>query len=114
MTAAFFHLGERFFYRIVDFARHWYVKSIRMYWNFFLDRLEEIDYYLAWKITLKNLFQPMYGDRSFFGRFFGFFFRLFRLIIGGAVYAVLFVVAVGLYVAWAAAPLYLIARAIEG
>ena len=55
MNFALVYLLERFFHRIFEFLRHWYVKSGRMYSSWFLDQLEEVDYYLAWRITFKNL-----------------------------------------------------------
>lgn len=114
MVQAFVYLGKRFFYRILDFLRHWYVKSMRMYWNYVINKLERLDLVLAWKITLKNLFQPLYRDFSIIGRVLGFIFRASRLLVGGFVYIVVFFVAIGIYVVWIGIPAYLVARILFG
>lgn len=113
MNFALGYLFYRFFYRVLEFLRHWYVKSVRMYSNFVFNKLADIDYYLAWKITLKKLFEPLYGDYSTIGYILGFIFRLGRLAVGGIVYIVLFVIAVALYVIWLLIPLYFIYRSIN-
>jgi len=102
------YLVQRFIYRIVEFLRHWYVKSVKIYSNFVLNILSRIDYYLAWKITLKYLFQPLYKDYSLIGYILGFIFRLGRLTIASVVYGILFFIAVGLYLLWFIVPIYLI------
>ncbi|KKU91543.1 MAG: hypothetical protein UY23_C0001G0149 [Candidatus Jorgensenbacteria bacterium GW2011_GWA1_48_11] len=112
MLGALAYLGERFFYRLFEFLRHWYVKSARVYSNFVIDRLERLDRYLAWRITLKNLFQPLYKDYSVIGYVLGFIFRFFRLIFGGFVYLIFFAVATLLYVFWILTPPYLVWRII--
>lgn len=112
MALALVYLSERFFYRIFEFLRHWYVKSVRLYSNFVVDRLEAIDRVLAWRITFKNLFQPLYKDYSFVGHVLGFSFRAGRLIVGGFVYLIVFSVAIALYVIWILIPPYLLYRMI--
>jgi len=108
MALAFIYLTQRFFYRIFEFLRHWYVKSMKIYLNFVINRLETLDYYLAWKITLKNLFHPLYGDYSFIGYTLGFIFRLARLILASIIYAFIFIFAAAFYIFWLAIPLILI------
>ncbi len=113
MNIALVYVLERLFYRIVEFLRHWYVKSGRLYSNFVLNQLEKLDRSLAWKITAQHLFEPLYRDYSVIGYLMGFVLRLFRLAVAGVVYAAVFVVAVGIYLLWLAVPPYLIARALS-
>ena len=108
MHFALSYLAHRFLYRIVEFLRHWYVKSVRIYSDFVLNVLGRIDYYLAWKITLKYLFQPLYKDYSLIGYILGFLFRSGRLITASIIYGVLFFIAVGLYLFWLLIPIILI------
>ena len=103
------YLGQRFIYRIAEFLRHWYIKSMKTYGNFMINRLENLDYYFAWKITLKNLFQPLYKDYSFIGYILGFIFRALRLLTASLVYLVIFAVAVLIYLIWLLIPPILIA-----
>ncbi|MBI5732681.1 hypothetical protein HY967_01840 [Candidatus Jorgensenbacteria bacterium] len=101
-----------FFYHIIEFLRHWYVKSMRMYWHFVISQLEQFDYYLAWRITLKHLFQPLYKDYSVLGHILGFIFRSLRLMIGTLIYFNIFMLAIGIYLIWVLFPLFVIAKII--
>ncbi len=105
---SFLYLGERFLYRIVDFLRHWYVKSGRLYSNFVFDKLSKIDEVLAWKITLRHLFEPLYKDYSIVGYFFGFLFRSIRLLVASAIYLVIFAAAIAVYVIWLLIPPFIV------
>ncbi|MBI2278797.1 MAG: hypothetical protein HYU81_01900 [Candidatus Brennerbacteria bacterium] len=104
MTAVFVYIIRRLRYRIAEFFRHWYVKSVRMYFNFILDCLARLDYVLAWRITARHLFEPLYKDYSFVGYVLGFVFRSVRLLVAGMVYAALFGVALGSYFVWLLIP----------
>lgn len=112
MDLAVVYLIQHFFYRILEFLRHWYVKSIRMYSNFVLDKLERLDRYFAFIITAKHIFQPLYKDYSIIGYVLGFLFRLLRLVIGALAYAVIFIIAVFLYIIWLVSPIYIFYRVI--
>lgn len=105
----FAYLAQKFSWRIVDFLRHWYVRSAKLYSNYVLDKLHDFDKVLAWKITLKNLFTPLYKDYTLLGYVLGFFLRTARLIVASAFYAVAFAVALALYVAWLLIPPVLVA-----
>ena len=75
-----------------------------MYFNFVLDQLQRLDYFFAWKITARHLFQPLYRDYSVVGYVLGFFFRSARLALASGVYGVLFALALGCYVVWLIIP----------
>jgi len=111
---ALVYLVHHFFYHLLEFLRHWYVKSVKIYSNFVLRKLEQIDYVLAWQITLKYLFQPLYRDYSVIGYILGFIFRLGRLLIGTIVYAFIFFIAVAFYIIWLLTPPYIIYRVFIG
>lgn len=107
MTAAIY-LFNRFFYRIFEFLEHWYIGSFKVYSHFFISFLEKLDRIFAFKITLRNILQPLYSDRSFIGYVLGFFFRGWRLIIGGILYLIIIVLAIFIYLAWLLVPIYII------
>ena len=109
---ALIYLGKRFVYRIFDFLRHWYWYSMRIYANRVLNLLEAVDYRLAWKITLRNLFEPLYRDYTLIGYALGFVFRAARLFVGGLIYIFLFALMLVFYLLWAAFPPYIIFRII--
>lgn len=104
------YLAERALYRIVEFLRHWYVKSLRIYSNFILNRLEGLDRFFAWRITFRHLLQPLYKDYSFFGYVLGFVFRFLRLLAASLVYALVFAFAVVCYIVWLLVPPYIVYR----
>lgn len=111
MNSALVYLVGRFFWRIWDFLDHWYYQSFRIYSNAVLNFLNRVDYLLAWKITLRYLFQPLYKDYTFLGYILGFVFRSGRLIFASIIYLILFFIAAALFVFWLIIPpliLYLI------
>ncbi|MFA5099181.1 MAG: hypothetical protein WC461_03175 [Candidatus Paceibacterota bacterium] len=111
---AFIYIINRFFYRFVDFWRHWYIGSFKIASHIFLSVLEALDRKVAFKITLKNFFQPLYQDRSFIGYFLGFIFRTIRLFFGGIFYLFVFVLALAVYLFWLAIPILVIFEIIKG
>jgi hypothetical protein len=108
MNSAPIYLAERFLYRIKTFLEHWYIVSFKKYSDFVLNFLSRIDYYLAWKITLKYLFQPLYKDYSVLGYILGFTFRSLRLVGASVIYVILFFLIAGLYFFWLLVPPLLI------
>lgn len=79
-----------------------------------LDILSDIDRKLAWKVTLRHFFEPLYQDYSLIGRMLGFVFRSLRLAGGLFIYAIVFSVAIGLYVVWVLIIPYLLLRVFIG
>ena len=109
---AFIYLAKRFFYRIVEFLRHWYVKSLRYYSNFSLNQFERLDRFFALKITLKNLFQPLYKDYSPIGYILGFGFRVSRVFAASVVYLLILLILVFLYLVWVFFPIFAVVKAL--
>lgn len=114
MDFALIYLFQRFFYRIGEFLRHWYIKSVRIYWNAVFNRLEGLDYYFAWRITARHLFEPLYKDYSIIGYILGFIFRTLRLVIASVIYVCIFGIAIALYALWVLLPIYFMIRIIHG
>lgn len=110
----FVFIFERVFYRLTEFLRHWYVKSLKIYSNFIIDRLNQMDRFFAWRITLKNFFKPLYGDYSIIGYAMGFVFRSLRLVIATIFYGFVFFIAVVLYLIWLVLPVYALWRVFTG
>ena len=55
-----------------------------------------------------NMFKPLYKDYSVIGYVVGFPIRLVRLIITLAIYAVVILIAAGVYLIWLFAPIYVV------
>lgn len=104
------YLLNRLLCRIKEFFRHWYINSFFIYGHLIFSFLEKLDRFFAFKITWRHLFQPLYQERNIVGYALGFIFRLGRLFVGGTVYLMIIVGAMGLYVIWLAIPAYVIYR----
>ena len=104
------YLIQRFFYRIVEFLRHWYVKSFKIYSNFILDELQKMDRTLAWRVNVRYLFQPLYKDYSIGGYVLGFILRVSRLLGISIIYLAVFLIAIAVYVVWLMIPIAIILR----
>ena len=102
------YLIKQFFYRIWAFLEDWYIGGFLMVARRGVDVLEQLDRSVAFKITVKNLFKPLYQDETFVGRVLGFFFRSSRVIIGGFLYGAVIAVFVAAYLIWALIPIYII------
>jgi len=109
----FIYIINRFFYRFIEFWRHWYVGGFKIGSNIFLSLLEKLDRKVVLRITLKNFFQPLYQDRSFIGYFLGIIFRSIRLFFGGIFYLLVAILALAVYLFWLAIPLLIIFEIIK-
>src|SRR3989344_8781183 len=98
------HLGRR----VLDFFRHWYIDGFLKISDLALAALERLDRSFALRITAKNWLQPLYQDYSFIGYLWGFIFRTIRIFAGLAVYAFVLAAAIGLFLLWAALPIWVI------
>ncbi|MEX1014514.1 MAG: hypothetical protein WDZ80_05125 [Candidatus Paceibacterota bacterium] len=112
MTNIFTYLLYRIFYRIGDFLNNWYIRSSRNYWHWVITKIQRIDYRLAWKITLKNLFKPLYKDYSFVGYVVGFFLRIGRLFFSSIIYLIILSIASLIYLFWISLPILIILQII--
>ena len=110
MDFSLVYLAGRLFYRIREFIYDWYAGGFLRISHFTISVLEGFDRTLAFKITLKNLFQPLYQDHSIIGHVFGFIFRSFRILIGLLIYPIIIFIGFAIYLVWAAIPLYIIYR----
>lgn len=106
------YLLNRLIFRAKEFLRHWYIKSFFVYIHFIISQLEKIDRFLAFKITLRHLFQPLYQDHSIIGYILGFIFRTARLFIGATIYLVVFIIAAAIYIIWLGIPIFIIYKMI--
>jgi hypothetical protein len=104
MSFAPLYLLNRFFFRISDFFRHWYLDGSRAVLHAFVSTFERLDQTFALRVTLHYFWKPLYGDYSIVGHIFGFFFRSGRILIAAAVYLVLAVAMFAAYLVWLALP----------
>ena len=78
-----------------------------------LGTLRSLDRAIALTITLRYFFQPLYGDYTTVGYLLGITFRSIRVLFGALLYFTIFVVALALYLVWAAIPVYLVYSALD-
>lgn len=108
MSFSLVYLIQRFFYRIIQFLRHWHIGGFLAITHWTLNILERLDRVLALRITLRFLFKPLYQDYTILGYLLGFIFRSSRILIAAFVYTLVIAVSVVIYLAWAAIPIYLV------
>lgn len=113
MAYALVYAGQRFFYRIWQFLAHWYAHGFLIVGGRTISALEYFDQIVALRITLRFFWQPLYRDYSVIGYFIGIPARAGRVFIGVVTYAIVFAIAAGVYLAWAAIPLYLLFNALQ-
>lgn len=89
MDFAGIYLVDRLVFRIRNFFHHWYVHGTRRIAHDGMNLFESLDQTFALKITLIHFFEPLYGDYSVVGRFFGIVLRAARLLVGGVIYSVI-------------------------
>ncbi len=114
MNFALIYIIHRGVFRIADFFRHWYVDASRALFHSFLSTLERADSHIAFRVTLRHFFEPLYQDYSVVGRALGFVFRSARALIGAACYVVVAAVYAFIFAAWYAIPAALLFYAIKG
>jgi len=66
--------------------------------------LTKADRSFAIAITIRHFFEPLYKDYSIIGRILGVVFRSVRIAIGGAVYLLLALGFLAVYLVWLAIP----------
>ncbi len=112
MASALVYLGNRFFYRLGEFVRHWYKDGFFFFSRRLIDFLERLDRYFALRITLRHIFTPLYQNYTFIGYVLGFIFRGVKLGIAGFIYFLIILVWLGFYLFWAFIPLGVIYKII--
>lgn len=93
-------LGEVLFFPV-----WWYSVGLRRWSWGLLNQLAAAEYRLGLRPLLKNIWQPMYGDRTRSGRIISFFMRLVLIIGKGFTLVVWAVVVMAGWLLWIIAPL---------
>lgn len=93
-------LGEILFFPI-----WWYTQGLRWVGGVLGNHLAGVEYRLGVRLMIKNIWRPMYGDRTRSGRVISFFMRLVLIIGKGLVLLVWASVIVALGLVWLAGPL---------
>jgi hypothetical protein len=94
------YLLERLLVNIKDFFERWYIKGTKIYFSSVIEILRNLDRKFAWKINLKNIFQPLYKDYSVLGYILGFFLRIGRILTALFIYVLFLLAAVFVFGVW--------------
>ena len=108
------YILKRGLFRIKEFLHHYYADGTRFLFYKFINFLESLDQSIAFRITLKNFFVPLYRDYSIIGRILGVFFRSVRLLLGVLIYSFFGVLFLLLILFWFLVPIALVALAFSG
>lgn len=111
-TNLFVYLFSRGIQAIERFLSHWYILAFYTYWGYVARSMASLDRYFAFRVTLFNIFNPLYQDYTFLGYVLGIFFRLARLFVGFLVYSIILITALVLYLVWVSIPPILVVRAL--
>lgn len=109
MNFAPVYILSRLFFRAKDFFHHWYVDASRLFFHRFISYLENLDRTLAFRMTLKHLFEPLYKDYTIMGRILGPIFRFGRVLVGFVAYVFVGAIFLIFYLVWLLLPVALLA-----
>ncbi len=102
------YLLWRFSFSVVSFLEDWYLDSFKWTSYRVFNLLEGLDKTFALKITLRHFVEPLYGDRNLIGYFMGIVWRSLRVAVALALYLLIVVVCLSVYLVWLALPPYLL------
>jgi hypothetical protein len=111
--SAIIYLINRFFFRIWMFLKHWYKDGSKKFFHTLVSFLEYLDRFFAIEITFKNIFAPLYQDRSFIGYIMGFLLRTMRVFLALIVYSMVVSAFAVLYLTWLAIPFFIVFKIFE-
>ncbi len=83
----------------------WYLRSFPWAWEHYISTLASFEAQIAVQSTWKNIGKPLFQDYTFQGKIIGFFFRLFRILGGLFLYAVIGIIYAALYLLWILLPI---------
>ena len=104
------YLFRALLFHIFLFFKHWYSDALFVVYGAFLYVVRVLEKRLALRVNLHFLFKPLYQEYNVVGYVIGFLFRGVRIIFAGLVYCVLVVLALAVYVVWAAIPIVLVSQ----
>jgi hypothetical protein len=113
MNFSLVYIFSRLFFRIKDFFHHWYVDATRYFFHGFISFLENLDRTLAFRMTLRHLFEPLYKDYTIMGRILGPIFRFGRALVGFVVYVFVGAIFLTVYLLWLLLPVAALALAVK-
>lgn len=103
------YILKRGLFRIKEFLHHYYIDGTRFLFYKFINFLERVDQSVAFRITLKNFFVPLYRDYTIIGRVMGIIFRSIRILAGSFIYLFLGSIFLLVVLTWLLIPIILIA-----
>ncbi len=93
---------------VLNFFVRWYGTGSQFFWSRVFEWFASLDRTFGVAINARLIMHPLYGDYSPVGRVIGPVFRLGRIALGAATYALLFVFAGAAWLAWLAIPALLL------
>lgn len=108
------YLLKTLVFRAWMFFRRWYVHGFFALYGIWLWLVRASERRLAIRVNIRFLFQPLYQEKNIAGYALGFFYRFFKILLGGVWYTSTACVMILLYIVWAAFPLMLIYKIING
>ncbi len=113
MNFSLVYIFGRLFFRTKDFFHHWYVDASKHFFHSFISSLENLDRTLAFRMTLRHIWEPLYKDYTIMGRILGPIFRFGRVLVGFVVYAAVGIAFLIFYLAWLLLPVAALTFAVK-
>lgn len=93
---------------IETFISFWYKDIPKHFWQNFLELFDGLERKFAVRITLENIFVPLWQDYSLLGRIISFPIRISKILIGILIYLAFFSVSFVIFISIEALPIILI------
>ena len=110
MNFAPIFLLNRATFRVYDFLMRWYVGGTQWFVEKGTKMFRVLEQICAVYVTLRHMFEPLYGDYTITGRIISFPFRLVRVVASSFFYICIFFVLFALYLAWLAIPVLILVK----
>ncbi|OGY39133.1 MAG: hypothetical protein A2418_03070 [Candidatus Brennerbacteria bacterium RIFOXYC1_FULL_41_11] len=91
---------KQIFHEITCFFRRWYLERSEQFWSAIFYFFRSLDKTLAIEINVRLWLKPLFNDYSPVGRVIGPIFRTLRIVFGGSIYAIVFIFAGLIWLAW--------------
>ena len=117
MTQNVFVLSVKFVFidligDIIFFPIWWYTVGMVKSFLFFWRKLAGLERYLGVSIWIKNIFQPMYGQRDWQSMIISFFMRLIQIVVRSIALLIWAIILLTVFIFWLIVPILLIYKII--
>jgi hypothetical protein len=104
----FLEILKVFINPFLEFLKFWYLEIPWHFWNLYISRISYLERSYAVRITLENLFVPLWQDYTLVGRLISFPIRVFKIFVGILVYILFTLISFAIFILIEIFPIILI------